>query len=123
MLNAEGFRPANRTQQFQPGMVRRLLTKLGLWTPIARCAAAQVELRAQEWWLADLAERLSLSVHTLHSWRRRGWIEARQPAGRRGPWIAWADEDELTRLQNLRDCPRLWKNQQRLAELRVPKRH
>lgn len=58
----------------------------------------QDEQRAQEWWLADLAERLRLSVHTLHSWRRRGWIAARQPTGRRGPWIAWADDDELTRL-------------------------
>jgi hypothetical protein len=122
-LNEEGFRPPKRASQFQPGMVRRLLTRLGLWKPVARCSNACEELGEQEWWLGELAETLGLSVHTLHGWRRRGWMTSRQVGGRGGPWIVWADEEELIRLRELRDCPRLWKNRDHLAKLRVPNSH
>ena len=73
-----------------------------------------------EWWLHDLARDLGLSPHTLHGWRKKGWMHARQVGGRGGPWAVWADATELDRLRALKDCPRLWTHRERLAELRVP---
>ena len=51
---------------------------------------------------------------------RRQRLRARQVGGRGSPWAVWADEAELTRLRELRECPRLWANQERLARLRSP---
>ena len=101
-------------------MVRRLLHELGLRPARPRASASAAVLSPGEWWLHDLAQALGLSPHTLHGWRREGWLRARQVGGRGGPWAVWADESELDRLRALRECPRTWPYRERLAELRVP---
>jgi DNA invertase Pin-like site-specific DNA recombinase len=121
-LDQEGFRPPKRTGQFTAGMVRRLLHELQLRPRVPRCTASTDALHANEWWLHELATHLDLSPHTLHGWRRKGWIYTRQVGGRGGPWAVWATKTELTRLRELKACPRLWMNRERLAELRSPPR-
>jgi transposase-like protein len=101
-------------------MVRRLLDQLGLRVRVPRCTSAGARLEAGERWLRELAEQLGVSPHTLHGWRKKGWLHARQVGGRGGPWAVWVNEAERDRLRQLQACPRLWTNQERLAELRSP---
>lgn len=119
-LEAEGFRPPKRAAQFTAGMVRRLLDQLGLRRRVSRSKASAEALESGEWWLHELAHHLGLSPHTLHGWRRKGWIASRQAGGRGGPWAVWANAAELARLRELKTSPRVWANRERLAELRLP---
>jgi DNA invertase Pin-like site-specific DNA recombinase len=119
-LDREGFHPPKRTCGFTAGMVRRLLHELGLRPRVSRAASAAAVLSRDEQWLHDLARSLDLSPHTMHGWRKKGWIRARQVGGRGGPWAVWADKSELDRLRALRVCPRTWPYRERLAGLRAP---
>jgi len=119
ILDREGFRPPKRATRFTDGMVRRLLHELGLRSRVARQATAGV-LSSGEVWLHELAQTLGLSPYTLHGWRKKGWMHSRQLGGRGGPWAVWADATELDRLRALKECPRLWNHQERLARLRTP---
>jgi len=119
-LDRDGFRPPKQASRFTAGMVRRLLHELRLRPRVPRRAASTEALARGEWWLHDLARALGLSPHTLHGWRKRGWMHVRQVEGRGGPWAVWAGVTELDRLRALKDCPRLWSHRERLAELRAP---
>ena len=101
-------------------MVRRLLDEIGLRPRVPRCEASCESLSCGERWLHDLAKELGVSPHTLHGWRKKGWVHARQVGGRGGPWAIWVDAAELERMRALKECPRLWTHRERLAELRVP---
>ena len=65
-------------------------------------------LQANEWWLADLAAKLSMPIATLHRWQRVGWVTSRKVTAAGGRWAIYADADELLRLRRLRDSPRGW---------------
>jgi hypothetical protein len=119
ILDREGFRPPKRATHFTDGIVRRLLHELGLRRRVSRQTATGV-LSSGEVWLHELAETLALSPHTLHGWRKKGWMHSRQLGGRGGPWAVWVDATELDRLRALKECPRLWNHQERLARLRAP---
>jgi DNA invertase Pin-like site-specific DNA recombinase len=119
-LETDGFRPPKRASRFTAGMVRRLLHDLGLRPRVPRCAAGTDALSPDECWLHELAGVLGLSPHTLHGWRKKGWVHARQVGGRGGPWAVWAGAAERDRMRALKECPRLWTHRERLAELRVP---
>ena len=120
ILDRDGFRPPKRASRFTAGMVRRLLHELGLRPRVPRAPAFPEVLSPDEWWLHDLARLMGLSPHTLHGWRKKGWLHVRQVGGRGGPWAVWADASELARLRALRECPLSWAHRERLAELRVP---
>ena len=83
ILDREGFRPPKRASRFTAGMVRRLLHELGLRPRVPRRRRRPRSCRRAKWWLHDLARTLGLSPHTLHGWRKKGWMHARQ-VGR--PW-------------------------------------
>ena len=119
-LNDEGFVAPKRATRLSAGMVRRLLDRLGLRRRVSRCATSPGVLAPDEWWLQDLARHLELSPHTLQGWRRHGWLDARQLGGRGGPWAVWANDREINRLVQLKECPRLWSNRDQVAALRVP---
>jgi DNA invertase Pin-like site-specific DNA recombinase len=121
-LNGDGFRPPRRAERFTAEMVRRLLDDLGLRPRVPRTPASDAALRSGERWLHVTARALGLSPHTVHGWRKKGWLHARQVGGRGGPWAVWADAAEWARLRALTTCPRLWVHRQQLAELRVPGR-
>lgn len=121
-LDREGFRPPKRASGFTAGMVRRLLHELGVRPRVPRSPASAGVLSPDERWLHDLARELALSPHTVHGWRKKGWLDAHQVGGRGGPWAVWADASELARLRALKECPRTWTHRDRLAELRIPGR-
>ncbi|MFM8275281.1 MAG: recombinase family protein, partial [Gemmata sp.] len=119
-LNGAGFRAPKRSADFTAGMVRRLRADLGLRPRVSRSATAIGVLADGEWWLHELARELGASPHTLHGWRNKKWVHARQVSGRGGPWAVWAGGSELDRLRELKACPRVWANRERLARVRVP---
>jgi transposase-like protein len=107
-LNKDGFVPPKRTARFTGAMIWRLLSQQDRRGPRPKSATKAGMLRADEWFLSDLARKLQMPRDTLHSWRRLGWVHARKLPVAGGPWVLWADEEELTRLRQLRQTPRGW---------------
>jgi DNA invertase Pin-like site-specific DNA recombinase len=108
-LNAEGFRPPKRAPIFTKGIVSAFLRERGVRTgPMPKSVTDDHHLQADEWWLADLAAKLSMPIATLHRWRRVGWVSSRKVAAAGGRWVIYADADELVRLCRLRETPRGW---------------
>jgi hypothetical protein len=106
-LNAEGWRPAKRRATFNASMVTSVLaSKEADDTRVPRPSPAKLE--AHEWTLSALADHLGMPHITLHSWVRRGWVQARKMPSERplGIWIIKANEKELERLAALRTAPR-----------------
>jgi len=112
-LNREGYRPPKRREQFGRQGVLDLLHRLGLRTAGTRTPHRD-ELAADEWWVAELAQRIGMPEVTLHHWIRRGWVQAYQQAQPPRRWIVWADATEVERLCELHQRPagyhtrRLW---------------
>lgn len=96
-LNARGYSTAHM-HPFNEGNVWALLGREEVREQIDRRRPD-----ANEWHVGDLASKLGVSTKRLKDWVRRGRATAVQrPA--RGPWIIWADDDELARLQKLAGC-------------------
>ncbi|MDP9373946.1 MAG: recombinase family protein [Chloroflexota bacterium] len=112
-LNAEGYRPPKRREQFGRQGVQELLRDLGVRAPRARLAPRD-GLGPEEWWVAELAQRVGMPLATLQGWIRRGWVRARQQEHAPHRWIVWADEAEVARLRQRHQRPagyhtrRLW---------------
>ena len=108
-LNAEGFRPPKRSPRFTSGVLGSFLRERGVRTgSLPRSVTDEHHLRANEWWLADLAAELSMPIATLHRWQRVGWVSSRKVPAAGGRWAINADADELHRLRRLRNAPRGW---------------
>jgi DNA invertase Pin-like site-specific DNA recombinase len=98
-LNAEGYQ-APRGDSFTVPMVSFL------WQRARRTGRVPQDPKSPSasWRACDLARRLSIPAATLNTWRRRGWIHARRCGG---CWLYWADSQELTRLDLLRNHQRV----------------
>ncbi len=108
-LNTEGFHPPKRSRCFTKGILSGFLRERGVRSgPSPRSVTAEHHLQANEWWLADLAAKLSMPIATLHRWQRVGWITSRKVTVASGRWAIYADTEELLRLRRLRDSPRGW---------------
>ena len=108
-LNAEGFHPPKRSPCFTSAILSNFLRERGVRTgPLPRSVTESDALRANEWWLADLAAHLSMPIATLHRWQRVGWLSARKVSAVGGRWAIFADAAELDRLRRLRATPRSW---------------
>lgn len=105
-LNAEGFRPPKRVPRYTVGAISSLRSRLGLVRTCRQASPVALERRPDEWALTDLAAHLDMPPVTLHSWIRRGIVQARQPDGAKGRWLIWADAAEVARLQQRRQQPR-----------------
>jgi len=100
-LNQEGFRTPQRGKTYTGVTMRTFLSRSGLSGPHPGAKTHGDRLGPNEYWLSDMAEKLSMPLSTLNGWRRRGWIHARQVGARRW-WVGWADRKELDRLRKLR---------------------
>jgi DNA invertase Pin-like site-specific DNA recombinase len=110
-LNADGFHPPKRSPRFTKQIVSCFLRERGVRTgPLPRSVTDGSHLRADEWWLAELAAELAMPVATLHRWQRVGWVTSRKVAAAGGRWAIYAGADELIRLRRLRNAPRGWPN-------------
>jgi DNA invertase Pin-like site-specific DNA recombinase len=108
-LDAEGFHPPKRSRRFTAAIVSRFLRERGVRTgPLPRSVTGGQHLETDEWWLADLATKLSMPIATLHRWQRVSWVRSRKVPTAGGRWAIFADADELDRLRRLRAAPRTW---------------
>jgi DNA invertase Pin-like site-specific DNA recombinase len=120
-LNAEGFHPPKRSPCFTQEILSRFLRERRVRSgSLPRSLTDEQRLRADEWWLANLAAKLSMPIATLHRWQRVGWVASRKVTVAGGRWAIFADADELLRLSRLRDSPRGWP-QPYPRELTTPK--
>lgn len=101
-LNQQGFRTPRRGKTYTAVSIRSFLCRSGLSGPHPAAKTDGDQLEPNEYWLSDMAEKLSMPDGTLRGWRRRGWIHARQVIGVRRWWVVWADRKELERLRKLR---------------------
>lgn len=108
-LTAEGFHPPKRSPRFTPAILSRFLRERCVRSgSLPRSVTDEHHLRANEWWLVDLAATLSMPIATLYRWQRVGWIASRKVKVAAGRWAIHADADEMLRLRHLRDAPRGW---------------
>lgn len=105
-LNQEGWKPPKRSEQFRAEGVRKLLVRMGLSCVKRSTESCKPQLKKNEWWIPDLADKLGIPQVTLTHWVYREWVKARQLDGPQGRWIVWADEQEIKRLEQLRDLPK-----------------
>jgi hypothetical protein len=96
-LNQEGISPPRRLNPFSREQVWQLLSRYGLTNK-----QDVIHPGPHEWPLVALAQQLGVSELRLRRWARNGWVHARR-ASKQGPWILWADADELNRLNRLKD--------------------
>jgi hypothetical protein len=109
-LNSEGYLPPKRASRFTSGMLTRFLRERGIRAGrLPQGVTEGQHLGQDEWWLADLAAKLEMSIATLHRWRRVGWVISRKVAAT-NRWALFADTAELQRLRRLRDQRRGWPN-------------
>ena len=120
-LNREAFSPPKRTDQFNGGMIARLLSRRGLHGPRPRTMVKAGVLEPHEYWLSDLARELTLPRSTLYKWQRFGWVHSRKVAEALGRLALWADDEELKRLRQLRLYKRQWPEPRYPATLTTPK--
>jgi hypothetical protein len=125
-LHAEGFHPAKGHQRIGVNAIKQLLRELGCPPADARTPIAPPPGEApgpHEWWLDDLAAELAMPPITLHSWIRRGWVNARQENRRPHRWIIHADSRELAELRQRRTRPPGWYTQRRWTDPTPPDHH
>ncbi len=115
LLNQEGFYPPKGRTNFNERGVKAVMCRLGLTRPRTGLKPLS-ELQPSEWWLLDLAQHLEMSDVTLYDWVKRGWVKARQQDTPLRHWIIWADEAEIERLQQKRQCSRADAAHQRWLE-------
>jgi len=103
-LTAQGYHPAREGRRWTAPSIRTLQHRLGL-----RAWRAHIQRRdgltPDEWWPADFMRAVPLARSTLHTWIRRGWVQARREDGPLRRWIIWADTAELARLQQQHQRP------------------
>lgn len=102
LLDLEGFHPPRCDRPFSDQMVQVLIGRH--FGSEAGPSPGRAVLGCHEWWLAGLAEELSMSPLTLHHWASRGWVRGRRLPGANGRWVLWADGNELDRLRRLRSA-------------------
>ena len=120
-LNREDFYPPKRTDQFNGGMIARLLSRQGLHGPRPRAMVKADVLEPHEYWLSDVARELTLPRITLYKWQRLGWVRSRKVAEALGRLALWADDEERERLRQLRLYKRQWPEPRYPVTLTTPK--
>jgi DNA invertase Pin-like site-specific DNA recombinase len=100
-LEHEGYRPPKGAERFSRPAVLELMPRLGVHQPRTRRRAT---LAVHEWWGSDLARTVGIPKTPWHTWRQRGWLQARWHAPTQR-WIVRADATELGRLKEWRALP------------------
>ncbi len=96
-LNAQGYRTPRRQRLFSASVTAKLLAD----DKSAYTQLHHPELGPNDWEVKRLADEISMPIKRLKDWVTKGWAHATQrPFGR--TWVIWADEQELSRLKQLR---------------------
>jgi len=96
-LNEEGFVPPRRRNKFSVCTLAPMMKRLRLVGELHRDNI----LGPDEWWIRDLAKKLTAPVPKVYYWVKQGWVHSRKTASGQH-LIVWADGDELRRLGELK---------------------
>lgn len=108
ILNEEGWRPAKRQIKFNATMVGDLLRRAGVRSS-KTTKSDKANRKADEWTFCELSQITHIPEPTLYVWMRKGKLNARREAeSKNGIWLIHADEQELKRLEDLKNHPRQW---------------
>jgi hypothetical protein len=108
ILNAEGWRPAKRQIIFNKGMVGTLLSRSGV-NSHKKLRSKQIDRMANEWTFRELSQKINTPEPTLYAWMRKGMLQVRRANDPYGSlWLISADEQEIRRLQDLKNQPKQW---------------
>jgi hypothetical protein len=125
-LTREGFHLPRRSGPITVNAISKLL--LGVRKQLANVHRANEStvhsdsnMMPHEWLAAELARHLEIPLSTLQGWQRCGWIRGRKVRGWPDRWILYADSQELTRLQQLRNYQRRNRKEVYPTELTTPR--
>jgi hypothetical protein len=110
ILNQEGWRPPKRQTLFNKGMVDTLLSHAGIKSA-KKTRSSQVNRLSDDWTFQELSQKTNIPEPTLYVWMRKGMIQARrvkQSVSHSGIWLINANENEIKRLQELKERPKQW---------------
>jgi DNA invertase Pin-like site-specific DNA recombinase len=109
VLNQEGWRPPKWQKRFTTGMIGTLLSRRGIISPKKRRSDAVNKL-PNELTLRELSQKTMIPEPTLYSYMKKGLLQARraEEVSHGGVWLIVADEEEMKRLQDLKEKPKEW---------------
>jgi DNA invertase Pin-like site-specific DNA recombinase len=102
-LNQEGWRPAKK-ETFNKGMVTTLLDYRDA---TRKTRSSQIDRMPDEWTIWELSRKTSIPEPTLYQWLCKGTLTGRKcEVSHKSVWLITADEQEIKRLQDLRNQPK-----------------
>jgi DNA invertase Pin-like site-specific DNA recombinase len=109
ILNQEGWRPTHPQTIFTESMVGSLMTRAGMRSK-TKLRSSQASKQKNEWTLQELSQKVNLSQSTLYKWIRTSKLKARKntEVSHGGIWLITANEEEIKRLQNVKNQPKEW---------------
>jgi DNA invertase Pin-like site-specific DNA recombinase len=109
VLNQEGWRPPKRQELFNQGMVGTLLSRAGI-NSNRKVRSQQVNRLPDEWTFRELSQKTNTPESTLYRWMQKGILKVRRvkEVSHNGVWLITADEQEIKRLQSLKNQPKQW---------------
>jgi hypothetical protein len=119
LLNDEGFHTPKCDQKFDAPLVYRLASRCGLVHTLS--SNRDHAWKKHEWSMSGLAREVGVPYSTLRNWCYHGWVHTCHGAPKGKCRTVWADEQEIGRLQRLRDHPHPAPNIPYPAELTTPR--
>jgi hypothetical protein len=107
VLNQEGWRPPKCQKDFKAGMIGSLLLRRGV-DSAKKMRVSAVNRQPNELTLRELSQKTNLPESTLFTYLKKGMLSARRTQESNGLWLVTADEQEIKRLQDLKNRPPEW---------------
>lgn len=109
VLSQEGWFPPKKQEKFNSGMVVALLSRARI-SSNKKVRSQQVDRKPNEWTFRELSQKTGTPEPTLYSWMKKGILQGRRAkeASHNGVWLIAADEQEVKRLQSLKEQPKQW---------------
>jgi len=116
ILNQEGFSPPKLKNGFNGGLVGELLVRCGIPSS-KKVRFSEVSRHPDEYTLRELIQKTSLPASTLSGYLKKGMLNARRTKESGGIWLITADEQEIKRLQALKNRYPEWLHRSRVKKV------
>jgi DNA invertase Pin-like site-specific DNA recombinase len=109
ILNQEGLKPPKRYEAFHKSMIAKLLSH-GKRISENKTRSMKATRMQNELTFQELSQATRIPEPTLYAWMRKGILKARRDknTSHGGIWLIMADEQEIKRLQILKNQPGEW---------------
>lgn len=116
VLNQEDWRPPKCQKDFNAGMIGSLLLRRGIDSP-KKTRFSEISRQPNEFTLRELSQKTNLPESTLYAYLKKGMLNARRVQVVRGIWLVTADEEEIKRLEALKNRPPEWLYRSRVKKV------